>query len=43
MWFRAGDLRPHGWEPGRTIFIRDWYGCTTEYLFRSALSPGHGG
>jgi hypothetical protein len=30
--FRAGDLRPHGWEPGRTLHIPDWCGCTTEYL-----------
>ena len=32
MRFRAGDLRPHGWEPGRTLFIPNWCGCTTEYI-----------
>ena len=32
MRFRAEDLRPHGWEPGRTLHIPDWCGCTTEYL-----------
>ena len=32
MRFRASDLRPHGWEPGRTLQIPDWCGCSTEYL-----------
>jgi hypothetical protein len=32
MWFRAGDLRPHGWRPLQTLHIPDWCGCTTEYL-----------
>ena len=29
---RTGDLRPHGWEPGRTLFIPSWCGCSIEYL-----------
>jgi len=24
--------RAHGWEPGGTMQIPDWYGCSTEYL-----------
>jgi len=32
MRFRAGDLRPHGWQPGQTLHIPDWCGCMTEYL-----------
>jgi hypothetical protein len=32
MRFRAGDLRPHGWAPLRTLHIPDWCGCTTEYV-----------
>ena len=32
MRFRTGDLRPHGWQPGQTLFIPDWCGCTTEYV-----------
>jgi hypothetical protein len=32
MRFRAEHLRPHGWEPGQTLHIPDWCGCTTEYL-----------
>jgi hypothetical protein len=31
MWFRAGDLRPHGWVPPQTLHIPDWCGGTTEY------------
>jgi hypothetical protein len=30
--FQAADLRPHGWEPGHTLFIPGWCGCRTEYL-----------
>ena len=29
---RTKHLRPHGWEPGRTLFIPGWCGCSTEYL-----------
>ena len=32
MRFRAEDLRPHGWHPGRTPHTPGWCGCTTEYL-----------
>jgi len=32
MRFRMADLRPHGWQPGQTLFIPDWCGCTTEYI-----------
>jgi hypothetical protein len=32
MRFRAADLRPHGWEPGRTLHIPNWCGCTIEYV-----------
>jgi len=32
MRFRASDMRPHGWEPGSTLQIRDWCGCSTEYI-----------
>ena len=32
MRLRTGDGRPHGWEPGRMLFIPDGCGCTTEYL-----------
>jgi len=39
MRYRATDIRPHGWEPGRTLFIQDWCGCTTEYI----SVPGWGG
>jgi hypothetical protein len=26
------DLRPHGWQPGRTLHIPAWCGGTTEYV-----------
>ena len=39
MRFRGADLRPHGWEPGRTLFIPDWCGCTTEYI-PVPINPG---
>ena len=29
---RASDLHPHGWEPGRTLQIPGWCGCSTEYV-----------
>ena len=29
---RTEHLRPHGREPGRTLFIPGWCGCNTEYL-----------
>jgi hypothetical protein len=29
---RAEHLRPHGWQPGRTLHIPAWCGCTTEYV-----------
>ena len=29
---RAEQLRPHGWQPGRTLHIPSWCGCTTEYV-----------
>jgi hypothetical protein len=32
MRFRAEHLRPHGWQPLRTLRIPDWCGCSTEYL-----------
>ena len=32
MHLRTGDLRPHGWEPSRTLFVPDWCGGTTEYV-----------
>ncbi len=32
MRFRASNLRRHGWEPGRTLQIPDWGGCSAEYL-----------
>jgi len=32
MRFRAEDLCPHGWQPGQTLQIPDWCGCSTEYL-----------
>jgi hypothetical protein len=32
MRFRTQDLRPHNWEPGQTILIPDWCGCSTEYI-----------
>jgi hypothetical protein len=32
MRMRAEHLRPHAWEPGRTLRIRSWCGCTTEYV-----------
>jgi hypothetical protein len=32
MRFRTTDLRPHGWEPGHTLQIPDWCGCSTEYI-----------
>jgi hypothetical protein len=32
MRFRAEPLRPHGWQPLRTLHIPDWCGCTTEYI-----------
>ena len=38
MRFRASDLRPHGWEPARTLHVPDCCGYTTEYL--PVLVPG---
>jgi hypothetical protein len=32
MRFRPADLRPHGWQPGQTLHIPDWCGCSTEYI-----------
>ncbi len=32
MRFRASDLRAHGWEPGGTLHVPDWCGCSTEYV-----------
>ena len=32
MRMRAEHLRPHGWQPGRTLHIPAWCGCSTEYL-----------
>jgi hypothetical protein len=32
MRLRWLDLRVHGWEPGQTLQIPDWCGCSTEYL-----------
>jgi hypothetical protein len=32
MRMRAEDLRPHGWQPGRTLHIPAWCGCTTEFV-----------
>lgn len=32
MRFLAPDLRPHGWQPGQTLHVPDWCGCSTEYL-----------
>jgi hypothetical protein len=32
MRMRTEHLRPHGWLPGRTLFIPGWCGCTTEYV-----------
>jgi hypothetical protein len=29
---RAEHLRPHGWQPGRTVHIPGWCGCSTEYV-----------
>jgi hypothetical protein len=29
---RAEHLRPQGWEPGRTLRIPSWCGCSIEYL-----------
>jgi hypothetical protein len=29
---RAEHLRPHGWQPSRTLFIPAWCGCSTEYI-----------
>jgi hypothetical protein len=39
MRFRTADLRPHGWQPGQTLFIPDWRGCTTEHI---PVPMGHG-
>jgi hypothetical protein len=32
MRIRAEHLRPHGWQPGRTLHIPTWCGRTTEYV-----------
>jgi hypothetical protein len=32
MRFRSADLRPHGWQPGQTLQIPDWWGCSAEYI-----------
>jgi hypothetical protein len=32
MRMRAEHLRPHGWQPGRTLHIPSWCGCTTEFV-----------
>ena len=44
MRFRAGHLRPHGWQPDQTLHIPDWCGCTPEYLpvpgARRRVGPG---
>jgi hypothetical protein len=32
MHFRGSDLRRHGWQPGQTLQIPDWCGCSTEYV-----------
>jgi hypothetical protein len=29
---RGEHLRPHGWQPGRTLHIPGWCGCSTEYI-----------
>ena len=39
MRFRTADLCAHGWEPGQTMFVPDWCGCTAEYV----PVPAHGG
>jgi hypothetical protein len=39
MRMRAEHLRPHGWQPGRTLHIPSWCGCATEYV-PTRFAPG---